>query len=124
MLFLSVSEFGSCSCKPVKEKMENVTLDTHICVFDLEYFVPIRKPWVHEIFISFQKKLIQKVQDRGRVVYLQPAPARYVGGGCREGPQRAVPGDVQAPAVRLEHRLRARLLELLRSWMSAGIFSL
>lgn len=46
----------------VREGMENVALDTHIYVFAMENFVPIHKPWVYQIYINSQKRLIEKAQ--------------------------------------------------------------
>ena len=44
----------------VKEKMENVVLDTHIYVFAMENFVPIHKPWVYQLYIDSQRRLVEK----------------------------------------------------------------
>lgn len=46
----------------VWEGMENVELDTHIYVFAMENSMPIHKPWVYQIYINSQKRLIDKVQ--------------------------------------------------------------
>lgn len=48
--------------------MENVVLDTHIYIFAMEKFVPIHKPWVYQIYINSQKKLIDKVQKYTPVI--------------------------------------------------------
>lgn len=52
----------------VKSGMENVALDTHIYVFAMENFVPIHKPWVYQIYINSQKRLIEKVQKHTPVI--------------------------------------------------------
>ena len=52
----------------VKSGMENVALDTHIYIFAMEKFVPIHKPWVYQIYINSQKKLIDKVQKYTPVI--------------------------------------------------------
>ena len=52
----------------VKSGMENVALDTHIYVFAMENFVPIHKPWVYQIYINSQKRLIEKVQRHTPVI--------------------------------------------------------
>ena len=44
----------------VKEGMKNVALDTHIYVFAMEHFVPIHQPWVYQIYINSQRKLVEK----------------------------------------------------------------
>ena len=52
----------------VTSGMENVALDTHIYVFAMEKFVPISKPWVYQIYINSQKKLIEKVSKYTPVI--------------------------------------------------------
>lgn len=52
----------------VREGMENVALDTHIYVFAMENFVPIHKPWVYQIYINSQKRLIERVQRHTPVI--------------------------------------------------------
>ncbi len=44
----------------VREGMENVALDTHIYVFAMENFVPIHSPWVYQLYINNQRKLVEK----------------------------------------------------------------
>ena len=44
----------------VKEGMKNVALDTHIYVFAMENFVPIHKPWVYQLYIDSQRRLVEK----------------------------------------------------------------
>ena len=52
----------------VKEGMKNVILDTHIYVFAMENFVPVHKPWVYQIYINSQKRLIEKTMKFTPVV--------------------------------------------------------
>lgn len=52
----------------VRSGMENVALDTHIYVFAMENFVPIHKPWVYQVYIKSQKRLIKKVQRHTPVI--------------------------------------------------------
>ena len=40
--------------------MKNVALDTHIYVFAMENFVPIHKPWVYQLYIDSQRRLVEK----------------------------------------------------------------
>ena len=44
----------------VREGMKNVALDTHIYVFAMEKFVPIHKPWVYQLYIDSQRRLVEK----------------------------------------------------------------
>ena len=43
-----------------KENMKNVVLDTHIYIFAMESFVPVHKPWVYQIYIKSQQRLIRR----------------------------------------------------------------
>ena len=52
----------------VREGMENVALDTHIYVFAMENFVPIHRPWVYQIFINFQRRLVRKASKHTPVI--------------------------------------------------------
>ncbi len=52
----------------VKNNMKNVVLDTHIYVFAMESFVPIHKPWVYQIYINSQKRLIARAQKYTPVI--------------------------------------------------------
>ena len=45
-----------------KEHMKNVVLDTHIYIFAMESFVPIHMPWVYQIYIKSQQRLIERIQ--------------------------------------------------------------
>lgn len=45
-----------------KTDMKNVVLDTHIYLFAMEAFVPVRRPWVHRLYLGIQKHLIQRAQ--------------------------------------------------------------
>ena len=45
-----------------KENMKNVVLDTHIYIFAMESFVPVHKPWVYQIYIKSQQRLIKRIQ--------------------------------------------------------------
>ena len=51
-----------------KENMKNVVLDTHIYILAMESFVPIHKPWVYQIYIKSQQRLIQRIQKDVPVV--------------------------------------------------------
>ena len=51
-----------------KENMKNVVLDTHIYIFAMESFVPIHKPWVYQIYIKSQQRLIRRIQKDVPVV--------------------------------------------------------
>jgi len=45
-----------------KSKFENVALDTHIYIFAMENFVPIRKPWVYKIYLNGCMATVRKAQ--------------------------------------------------------------
>ena len=45
-----------------KEHMKKVVLDTHIYIFAMESFVPIHMPWVYQIYIWSQQRLIERIQ--------------------------------------------------------------
>ena len=45
-----------------KEHMKNVVLDTHIYIIAMESFVPIHMPWVYQIYIKSQQRLIERIQ--------------------------------------------------------------
>ena len=45
-----------------KEHMKKVVLDTHIYIFAMESFVPIHMPWVYQIYIKSQQRLIERIQ--------------------------------------------------------------
>lgn len=51
-----------------KENMKNVVLDTHIYIFAMESFVPIHMPWVYQIYIKSQQRLIERIQKDVPVV--------------------------------------------------------
>ena len=51
-----------------KENMKNVVLDTHIYIFAMESFVPVHKPWVYQIYIKSQQRLIRRIQKDVPVV--------------------------------------------------------
>ena len=51
-----------------KENMKNVVLDTHIYILAMESFVPIHKPWVYQIYIKSQQRLIRRIQKDVPVV--------------------------------------------------------
>lgn len=51
-----------------KEHMKNVVLDTHIYIFAMESFVPIHMPWVYQIYIKSQQRLIERIQKDVPVV--------------------------------------------------------
>lgn len=51
-----------------KEHMKNVMLDTHIYIFAMESFVPIHMPWVYQIYIKSQQRLIERIQKDVPVV--------------------------------------------------------
>lgn len=94
----------------VKSGMENVALDTHIYIFAMEKFVPIHRPWVYQIYINSQKKLIEKVQKYTPVI---------VGEWCisnayaDERPKTAMPSE-EAAALR-----RKRFQEIAAMQMDA-----
>ena len=48
--------------------MKNVVLDTHIYIFAMESFVPIHMPWVYQIYIKSQQRLIERIQKDVPVV--------------------------------------------------------
>lgn len=45
-----------------ESKFENVALDTHIYIFAMENFVPIRKPWVYKIYLNACMATVRKAQ--------------------------------------------------------------
>lgn len=51
-----------------KEHMKKVVLDTHIYIFAMESFVPIHMPWVYQIYIKSQQRLIERIQKDVPVV--------------------------------------------------------
>lgn len=51
-----------------ESKFENVALDTHIYIFAMESFVPIRKPWAYNLFVQYNKWALKQVQKNVRVI--------------------------------------------------------
>ncbi len=49
-------------------KFENVALDTHIYIFAMEMFVPVRKPWVYRIYVEQNRRALRHVQKDVRVI--------------------------------------------------------
>lgn len=45
-----------------ESKFENVALDTHIYIFAMENFVPIRKPWVYKLYLNACMATVRKAQ--------------------------------------------------------------
>lgn len=99
----------------VREGMENVELDTHIYVFAMENFVPIHKPWVYQIYINSQKRLIEKAQKYTPVI---------VGEWCicnryaEKQPERAMLEE-RASAIRRE-RYRQNAAMQMEAWNTAA----
>lgn len=46
-----------------KAGMKNVVLDTHVYLFAMETFVPVRRPWVHRLYLGMQKHLYKELSD-------------------------------------------------------------
>ncbi len=46
----------------VKSGMKNIALDTHIYIFAMENFTPVKKPWVYNLYIKEQRAEILKAQ--------------------------------------------------------------
>ena len=51
-----------------QEKMKNVMLDTHIYIFAMENFVPIRALWAYKIYVGFNRLKIRNVKKHIPVV--------------------------------------------------------
>lgn len=51
-----------------KSGMKNVMLDTHIYIFAMESFVPLRSPWVHRVYIGWNRRKINRVQKHIPVI--------------------------------------------------------
>ena len=51
-----------------ESKFENVALDTHIYIFAMENFVPIRTPWVYQRYVNINRRALQRVQKDVRVI--------------------------------------------------------
>jgi len=68
-----------------KENMKNVVLDTHIYIFAMESFVPLHMPWVYQIYIKSQERLIKRIQKDVPVVVGEWCI-------CNKYAEKAVPG--------------------------------
>lgn len=52
----------------VREHMENVIVDTHMYLFAMENFVPVRAMWVYKIFMAYNRWAIKRMAKHTPVV--------------------------------------------------------
>ena len=107
-----------------KEHMKNVVLDTHIYIFAMESFVPIHMPWVYQIYIKSQQRLIERIQRDVPVVVGE----WWI---CNKYAEKAVSGksaekssDRSAQAAAQDELRKKRYLEIaamqLQAWESGA----
>ncbi len=107
-----------------KEHMKNVVLDTHIYIFAMESFVPIHMPWIYQIYIKSQQRLIERIQKDVPVVvgewcicnkYAEKAVS---GKSAEESSDRSAQADAQ-DELRKKRYLEVAAMQL-QAWESGA----
>lgn len=107
-----------------KEHMKNVVLDTHIYIFAMESFVPIHMPWVYQIYIKSQQRLIERIQKDVPVVVGEWCICNKYAEKAVSGKSAEEPSDRSAQADAQDELRKKRYLEIaamqLQAWESGA----
>ena len=104
--------------------MKNVVLDTHIYIFAMESFVPIHMPWVYQIYIKSQQRLIERIQKDVPVVVGEWCICNKYAEKAVSGKSAEEPSDRSAQADAQDELRKKRYLEIaamqLQAWESGA----
>lgn len=107
-----------------KEHMKNVVLDTHIYIFAMESFVPIHMPWVYQIYIKSQQRLIERIQKDVPVVVGEWCICNKYAEKAVSGKSAEKSSDRSAQAAAQDELRKKRYLEIaamqLQAWESGA----
>lgn len=107
-----------------KEHMKNVVLDTHIYIFAMESFVPIHMPWVYQIYIKSQQRLIERIQRDVPVVVGEWCICNKYAEKAVSGKSAEESSDRSARAAAQDELRKKRYLEIaamqLQAWESGA----
>ena len=107
-----------------KEHMKNVVLDTHIYIFAMESFVPIHMPWVYQIYIKSQQRLIERIQRDVPVVVGEWCICNKYAEKAVSGKSAEESSDRSAQAAAQDELRKKRYLEIaamqLQAWESGA----
>lgn len=107
-----------------KEHMKNVVLDTHIYIFAMESFVPIHMPWVYQIYIKSQQRLIERIQRDVPVVVGEWCICNKYAEKAVSGKSAEKSSDRSAQAAAQDELRKKRYLEIaamqLQVWESGA----
>ena len=107
-----------------KEHMKNVVLDTHIYIFAMESFVPIHMPWVYQIYIKSQQRLIERIQKDVPVVVGEWCICNKYAEKAVSGKSAEESSDRRAQADAQDELRKKRYLEIaamqLQAWESGA----
>lgn len=107
-----------------KEHMKNVVLDTHIYIFAMESFVPIHIPWVYQIYIKSQQRLIERIQRDVPVVVGEWCICNKYAEKAVSGKSAEKSSDRSAQAAAQDELRKKRYLEIaamqLQAWESGA----
>ena len=107
-----------------KEHMKNVVLDTHIYIFAMESFVPIHMPWVYQIYIKSQQRLIERIQRDVPVVVGEWCICNKYAEKAVSGKSAEESSDRSAQADAQDELRKKRYLEIaamqLQAWESGA----
>lgn len=107
-----------------KEHMKNVVLDTHIYIFAMESFVPIHMPWVYQIYIKSQQRLIERIQRDVPVMVGEWCICNKYAEKAVSGKSAEESSDRSAQAAAQDELRKKRYLEIaamqLQAWESGA----
>lgn len=107
-----------------KEHMKNVVLDTHIYIFAMESFVPIHMPWIYQIYIKSQQRLIERIQKDVPVVVGEWCICNKYAEKAVSGKSAEESSDRSAQADAQDELRKKRYLEIaamqLQAWESGA----
>lgn len=107
-----------------KEHMKKVVLDTHIYIFAMESFVPIHMPWVYQIYIKSQQRLIERIQRDVPVVVGEWCICNKYAEKAVSGKSAEKSSDRSAQAAAQDELRKKRYLEIaamqLQAWESGA----
>lgn len=107
-----------------KEHMKKVVLDTHIYIFAMESFVPIHMPWVYQIYIKSQQRLIERIQRDVPVVVGEWCICNKYAEKAVSGKSAEESSDRSAQADAQDELRKKRYLEIaamqLQAWESGA----
>lgn len=107
-----------------KEHMKNVVLDTHIYIFAMESFVPIHMPWVYQIYIKSQQRLIERIQRDVPVMVGEWCICNKYAEKAVSGKSAEKSSDRSAQAAAQDELRKKRYLEIaamqLQAWESGA----